>query len=55
MLRWTFIFLIVSLIAAAFGLSGIEGLAADIAWVLFVVFLVLFVWGLISGKRLKVD
>jgi uncharacterized membrane protein YtjA (UPF0391 family) len=42
-------FLILALIAAAFGFGGIAGAAAGIAKILFFVFLVLFVVGLIFG------
>lgn len=51
MLRWAVTFLIVALIAAVFGFSGVEGLALQIAWILFVVFLILFVVSLIFGRR----
>jgi uncharacterized membrane protein YtjA (UPF0391 family) len=54
MLRWTLIFLIVSIIAAVFGFTEIAGGAASIAKVLFFLFLVLFVvsllLGLVGGK-----
>lgn len=49
MLHWALIFLVVALIAAAFGFGGI---AADAAWigrVLFFIFLVLFVVSLLTG------
>ena len=39
MLKWSFIFLIISLIAAAFGFSGIGADAAEIAKILFFIFL----------------
>jgi uncharacterized membrane protein YtjA (UPF0391 family) len=42
MLHWTLVFLIVALIAAAFGFTGIAGTAAHIAKILFVIFLVLW-------------
>jgi uncharacterized membrane protein YtjA (UPF0391 family) len=47
MLRWALIFLVFALIAAAFGFGGIAGEAAWIARVLFFVFLILFVIGLL--------
>ena len=53
MLRYALIFLVVALLAAAFGFSGVEGLALQIAWILFVVFLVLFVVTLITGRRVR--
>ena len=51
MLNWTFTFLILALIAADFGFGGIAAGAAEIAKILFVLFLVLFVVGLITGRR----
>ncbi len=51
MLRWALIFLIVALIAAALGMGALEGLAMQIAWILFVVFLILFVVSLVMGRR----
>ena len=47
MLRWAFIFLIVALAAAILGFGGVAGAAAGIAKILFFVFLLLFVVGLI--------
>jgi len=50
LLRWALFFLVISLIAALFGFGGISAGAADIARVLFYIFLgvciVLFVLGL---------
>ena len=51
MLRYALLFLIVALIAGAFGFMGTAGLAVDIAKILFVVFLILFVASLILGNR----
>ena len=51
MLRWALIFLIVALIASAFGMWNLEGTAVYIAQVLFVVFLVMLVISLIAGRR----
>ncbi len=50
MLRWALGFLVFALIAALFGFGGIAESAAWIAQVLFVVFLVLFVVALASGR-----
>ncbi|MBC7783552.1 MAG: DUF1328 domain-containing protein [Burkholderiales bacterium] len=47
MLYWTLIFLVVALIAGAFGFMAAASLAASIAKVLFVIFLILFVVSLI--------
>jgi uncharacterized membrane protein YtjA (UPF0391 family) len=51
MLRWALIFLIVALVAGFFGFWRLEGTAMWIAKVLFVVFLILFILSLISGRR----
>ena len=53
MLNWAVTFLVVALIAAVFGFTGIAVAAAGIAKLLFVVFLVLFVISLVThfGRR----
>lgn len=51
MLNWALTFFIVALIAAALGFGGIAGEAAWVAKVLFVVFLVLFLFSLLTGRR----
>jgi uncharacterized membrane protein YtjA (UPF0391 family) len=51
MLSWALTFLIIALIAGVLGFGVIAGTAASIAQVLFFVFLVLFVIGLIMGRR----
>jgi uncharacterized membrane protein YtjA (UPF0391 family) len=54
MLKWAIVFLVISLIAALFGFTGISAGAADIARILFFVFLVicavLFILGLTLFK-----
>ena len=56
MLRWAFIFLIVSIIAAIFGFGGISEASADIAKILFYVFIsivaLMLLLGLLAGKKL---
>jgi len=56
MLKWAVIFLIIALIAAVFGFTDIAAASADIAKVLFTIFLVLFLAavfiGLVVGNRL---
>lgn len=47
MLYWTLIFLVLSLVAAIFGYTGVAGEAAGIARILFFVFLALLVVSLI--------
>lgn len=57
MLRWALGFFLVAIIAAVFGFGGIATGAADIAKVLFFVFLVVFfvslVMGLAGGRRAR--
>ncbi len=56
MLYWAVIFFIVAIIAAVFGFGNIAEGATDIAKILFVVFLILFVVSLIfnvvRGKKM---
>ena len=47
MLRWALIFLVIALIAAALGFTGVYVAAAGIAKILFYIFVVLFVVSLI--------
>ena len=49
MLGWALSFLIVAIIAAVFGFTGIAEAATDIARMLFFIFLVLFVLSLVFG------
>lgn len=51
MFGWAITFLIVALIAAVFGFSGIAGVATNIAWILFVVGLILAVVFFVAGRR----
>jgi uncharacterized membrane protein YtjA (UPF0391 family) len=57
MLRWALIFLVIALIAAALGFTGVAGASIAIAKTLFyiflVIFLVLLVLGLIAGRRIS--
>jgi len=50
MLGWALTFLVIALIAAAFGFGGVAGTATSIAQVLFFVFLVLFLISLIVPR-----
>ncbi|NDP41397.1 MAG: DUF1328 domain-containing protein [Aromatoleum sp.] len=54
MLHYAVVFFVVALVAALFGFGGIAAGAAEIAKVLFFIFLVLFVgsliWGLINRR-----
>jgi uncharacterized membrane protein YtjA (UPF0391 family) len=49
MLYWAFVFLVVAEVAGALSLGGTAGTAADIARVLFGIFVELFVVGLVLG------
>jgi uncharacterized membrane protein YtjA (UPF0391 family) len=51
MLRWAILFLVVAMIAALFGFTGVAGTGIVAAKILFFVFLVLFVVSLIMGNR----
>ena len=49
MLYWSVVFLVIALIAAVFGFTGVYVAAAGIAKILFFVFLVLFILSLLTG------
>jgi uncharacterized membrane protein YtjA (UPF0391 family) len=49
MLRWAIVFLVIALIAGAMGFFQVYDAATNIAWILFVVFLALFVVSLVFG------
>lgn len=51
MFSWALTFLIIAIIAAVFGLSGIAGAATNIAWLLFVVGLICAIIFAIRGRR----
>jgi uncharacterized membrane protein YtjA (UPF0391 family) len=50
MLSWALTFLVIALIALALGFGGVAGLSMDIAWILFVVFMVLFLISLVVPR-----
>ena len=56
MLRWSAVFLVIAIIAAALGYGGIAADAAEIAKVLFFIFLGIFfltlILGLVAGQKL---
>ena len=56
MLRWALIFFVISIVAAIFGFGGISEASADIAQILFYIFLGIFVimlvLGLVAGKKI---
>ena len=51
MFNWAFIFLVVALIAAVLGFTGIAGAATNIAWILFVVGLIVAAVFFFMGRR----
>ena len=51
MISWAVTFLVIALIAAVFGFSGIAGTAVNIAWILVVVGIVLALVFGILGRR----
>jgi uncharacterized membrane protein YtjA (UPF0391 family) len=51
MFYWAAVFLIIALVAAVLGFSGIAGTSANIAWILFVVGLIVAVVFLVLGRR----
>jgi uncharacterized membrane protein YtjA (UPF0391 family) len=51
MFYWAAVFLVIALLAAVFGFGGIAGLSAQIAWILFIVGLILAVVFFIFGRR----
>lgn len=58
MLRWALVFLVLALVAGLLGFTGVAGESMYIAKILFFVFLVVFVVGLIyslvTGKRTSI-
>lgn len=51
MIGWALTFFIIAIVAAIFGFSGIAGAATNIAWILFVVGLVLAIILALTGRR----
>jgi uncharacterized membrane protein YtjA (UPF0391 family) len=51
MLGYTITFLVIAVIAGLLGLGLVAGLAMEIARILFVVFLVLFIASLVAGRH----
>lgn len=49
MLYWALIFLLVAIVAAAFGFTGIAETSAGIAKILFFIFVILFVIAMIAS------
>ena len=51
MLYYALCFLIIGLVAGALGLAGVAAIASQIAWVLFLIGIVLLVVHMLSGRR----
>ncbi|HXC38948.1 MAG TPA: DUF1328 domain-containing protein [Burkholderiales bacterium] len=51
MLSWAVTFLIIALIAAVFGFTGIAGTAVNIAWILAVIGIILAIVFFAMGRR----
>jgi uncharacterized membrane protein YtjA (UPF0391 family) len=51
MIGYAAMFLVIALVAAVLGFSGIAGIATNIAWVLFVVGLILAIVFALMGRR----
>lgn len=51
MIGWAATFLIIAIIAGIFGFTGIAGVATNIAWILFVVGLILAIVFTVIGRR----
>jgi uncharacterized membrane protein YtjA (UPF0391 family) len=49
LLKWALIFFLISIVAAVFGFTGISVASADVARILFYIFVVIFVVLLILG------
>jgi uncharacterized membrane protein YtjA (UPF0391 family) len=53
MLYWSVVFLVIALIAGAFGFGGVAGTAASIAQVFFTLFLIIFLVSLVMGIAVR--
>jgi uncharacterized membrane protein YtjA (UPF0391 family) len=51
MLHYALVFLIVGLIAGALGITGVAAVASQIAWVLFLIGVVLLLVHIVAGRR----
>ena len=49
LLSWTVVFLVIALIAGVFGFGGVASESVGIAKIIFFIFLVLFIIGLVRG------
>ncbi|BCA56973.1 conserved exported protein of unknown function [Nitrospira sp. KM1] len=54
MLYYALVFLIVGIIAGALNLAGVAAVATEIAWILFLVGIILLVIHLVTGRTARV-
>lgn len=53
MLHWAAVFLVIGLIAMVFGAGGIAGMSMNIAWILFVIGIIMAIVLFVMGRRPK--
>jgi uncharacterized membrane protein YtjA (UPF0391 family) len=51
MIYWAAVFLVIGLVAALLGFTGVAGMSMNIAWILFIVGLILAVVFFVMGRR----
>jgi uncharacterized membrane protein YtjA (UPF0391 family) len=54
MFYWAAVFLVIGLVALLFGFGGIAGMSMNIAWILFIVGLVIAVVFMFIGRRPRI-
>jgi uncharacterized membrane protein YtjA (UPF0391 family) len=54
MFTWAALFLVIAIVAGVLGLTGVAGISMQIAWILFVVGLVLAIIFFVLGRRPRV-
>jgi uncharacterized membrane protein YtjA (UPF0391 family) len=54
MLYWAAVFLVIGVVAALLGFSGVAGLSMNMAWILFIIGLIFAVVFFVLGRRPRV-
>lgn len=54
MFTWAALFLVIAIVAGILGMSGVAGMSMQIAWILFVVGLVLAIVFFVLGRRPRI-
>jgi len=54
MFYWAAVFLVIGVVALLFGFGGIAGMSMNIAWILFIVGLIVAVVFMILGRRPRI-